>query len=129
MDSSPAEKTASTPRFSYTPRATRYEPCQNDACLSWIEAGDGDPDPSPGREVRRLFALLLDISETGAAIALDRVPRSNDVVRLRFQAEGGGDETEAVVVGVTTTNRGPHLVRLAFRTPCTFETLRGVICG
>jgi hypothetical protein len=115
----------------YTPRATRYEPFQNEACLTWRDerpeldqAIDGNATVAPA--ARRLFALLLDISQTGAAIALDRVPRPGDGVWLGLE---GDSWTPAEVVGVTTTTQGPHLVRLAFKDPCPMETLLAAICG
>jgi hypothetical protein len=111
------------------PRATRYEPSRNDACLVWKEQ-DGEVKLSPpSPDDRRLFALLLDISQTGASVALDDIPHPSDGVRLRIEGGHVTDWTEAEVVGVTTTTQGPHLVRLAFRTPCTFETLLAAICG
>ena len=115
--------------------ATRYEPSRRDACLSWWERPpELDPDSTLDEASCALapqhhFALLIDISHTGAALALDRVPRSEAVVWLRLEGDGLTDWTEAEVVGVTTTTGGPHLVRLAFRAPCPFETLRSAVCG
>jgi PilZ domain len=115
----------------YRPRATRYEPFQSEACLTWRDerpeldqAVDGKATVVPA--IGRLFALLLDISQTGAAIALDRVPRPGDGVWLGLE---GDSWTPAEVVGVTTTTQGPHLVRLAFKDPCPMETLLAAICG
>jgi len=122
-------------RNPFPARATRYEPCQSDACLSSGETKlDLERDPSllevlAGPKTSRQFALLLDISQTGALIALDRVPSAREGVWLGLEGEANTDWTPAEVVGVTTTPRGPHLVRLAFRSPCPFETLRAVICG
>ena len=115
--------------------ATRYEPTRRDACLSWWEAsaeaeGDSDQGDETGEfEPRHHFALLLDISHTGASIALDQVPEVESDVWLRLEGESITDWSQADVVGVTTTTRGPHLVRLAFRAPCPFETLRAAVCG
>jgi hypothetical protein len=126
---------AESPTDSLRRYSTRYEPTRRDACLSWWEAGaepeataiDSESPDEP--EAEQQFALLLDISQTGASIALDRVPRPENGVRLRLEGESLGEWTEAEVVGVTTTARGPHLVRLAFRAPCPFETLRAAIFG
>ena len=82
-----------------------------------------------GPESHQTFALLLDISQTGAAVALDMIPDVDQGVWLRLEGESLTDWTEADVVGITTTIRGPHLVRLAFRGPCPFETLRAAVCG
>ena len=122
---------------SLPPRATRYEPCRNDACVSWREPFQGREtesvdviaSPTAGSQPPRLFALLLDISQTGASVALDRVPEPQEGVWLRLEGEAITDWTEAEVVGVTTTTQGPHLVRLAFKTPCPFETLQAAVCG
>ncbi len=140
-DRSPLEwepsRTRSRPirsRDSIVPRATRYEPHRNEACLAWRETYPGleleaiDPAYSTCPAALLHFALLLDISQSGASIALDRVPRPEDGVRLRLEGESL-DWTEAEVVGVTRSPLGPHLVRLAFRAPCPFETLVAVICG
>jgi hypothetical protein len=115
--------------------ATRYEPARRDACLAWWETASKDADrldecpDSPPLESHHHFALLLDISHTGASVALDQVPREEAGVWLRLEGEETTGWTEADVVGVTTTARGPHLVRLAFRAPCDFETLRAAVCG
>ncbi len=120
----------STPRI-----ATRYEPTRRDACLSWWETyseSSAEPiiDENPDEaEPRHHFALLLDISHTGASVALDEVPEEDSDVWLRLEGESVTDWSQANVVGVTTTSRGPHLVRLAFRSPCPFETLRAAVCG
>jgi hypothetical protein len=122
-------------RPSFPHRATRYEPSRNEARLSWRDSGfvnesaRADPEPSTELAAPQLFALLLDISQTGAAIALDRVFRSGEGVWLRLEGQDSTNWTAAEVVGVTTTTRGPHLVRLAFRSPCPFETLRAAILG
>ena len=135
METMANEGLANSSRDSILSRATRYEPNRNDACLTWREPTLGlesetiRTETSTDPEARRLFALLLDISQTGASIALDRVPRPKDGVWLRLEGEGLTDWTEAEVVGVTTTTCGPHLVRLAFRTHCPFETLIAAICG
>ena len=120
--------------------ATRYEPTRRDACLAWREAAGargpdergpdpGDPEVLEADGPRHHFALLLDISHTGAALALDLVPQPEACVWLRMEGDCLTAWTEAEVVGVTTTRRGPHLVRLAFRAPCPFETLKAAICG
>ncbi len=115
--------------------ATRYEPTRRDACLAWCES---PPEPEPEaieddilaeNEPRHHFALLLDISHTGASLALDRVPEAEKGVWLRLEGDSLTEWTEADVVGVVTTRRGPHLVRLAFRAPCPFETLKVAVCG
>jgi hypothetical protein len=119
--------------------ATRYEPMQRDACLSWGESVLGTLiDPETGTTersgssdpvVQSQFALLLDISHTGARIALDRVPRQGKGVRLGLEGIPLSDWTDAEVVDVTSTTRGPHVLRLAFRSPCPFETLEAAVCG
>jgi hypothetical protein len=122
-------------RDSFKPRATRFEPCRNDACLTWRESGSSlesetiNADNPVAPDAEHLFALLIDISQTGASIALDRVPQAAEHVWLRLEGDGHPDWAEAQVVGVTTTSRGPHLVRLAFRNPCPDETLLATICG
>ena len=115
--------------------ATRYEPTRRDACLAWWETSADreadaiDVDDGAENQPQHHFALLLDISQTGASLALDRVPDSENGVWLRLEGDCFTDWTEAKIVGVTTTTRGPHLVRLAFRAPCPFETLRAAVCG
>ncbi len=129
MDMPTIQNPAVPIRENYKDRATRFEASRNDACLTWKESSTRiDPEAS-GPDARRLFALLLDISQTGASIALDRVPRRNEIVRLKLDGEGSADGTEAEVVAVETTTLGPHLVRLAFRAPCPFDTLLAAICG
>jgi hypothetical protein len=119
----------------FQPRATRFETCRHDAGLSWGDSSFGheseavSPDGSTDPRARRLFALLLDISQTGASIALDCVPCSGDGVWLRLEGESVTEWALAEVVDVTTTTRGPHLVRLAFRQACPFEILQAAICG
>ncbi len=129
MDISASQGSPKPSDSQYRQRATRYEPCRNDACLAWEEQAP-EPGPESGdQECRRLFALLLDISQTGAVVALDKVPHPKDGVRLGLEGDQLDHWTEAEVVGVTTSPRGPHLVRLAFRNPCPFETLMAAICG
>jgi hypothetical protein len=117
--------------------ATRFEPARRDACLAWWNApadgcriADEDEDHEPADAVsHHHFALLLDISHTGASVALDCVPDDQSAVWLRLEGDCLTEWTEADVVGVTISARGPHLVRLAFRAPCPFETLRAAVCG
>jgi PilZ domain len=135
MEPMTQEDTSTPSRPVFQPRATRYETCRHDACLSWEDSSIGHeseavfPDSSTDPMTRRLFALLLDISQTGASIALDRVPSSGDGVWLRLEGEIVTEWAPAQVVDVTTTTRGPHLVRLAFRQLCPFEILQAAICG
>jgi hypothetical protein len=105
---------------------TRFEPVRREACLAWW-----GPSESLAMEPVAIqhFALLLDISHTGASLALDRVPDGDSNVWLRMDGDEASDWTEADIVGVTATARGPHVVRLKFRGPCSFETLQGAICG
>jgi hypothetical protein len=115
--------------------ATRYEPTQRDACLAWWNVpANGDrilvDEQEPFEtEPQHYFALLLDISHTGASVALDCVPDDEAGVWLRLEGDRLSEWTEADIVGVTTSARGPHLIRLAFRTPCPFETLIAAVCG
>jgi hypothetical protein len=115
--------------------ATRYEPARRDACLAWWEGASTIESPldeageSASHEAHHSFALLLDISHTGASVAFDEVLPEHTGVWLRLEGDDTTDWTEADVVGVTPTSRGPHLIRLAFRTPCEFETLRAAVCG
>ncbi len=114
--------------------ATRYEPSRRDACLAWWERSILEPSAIRSgvetvHDARRHFALLLDISHAGASVALDDIPSDDAGVWLRLEGEDITEWTEATVVGMTITNRGPHLIRLAFRTPCAFETLRAAVCG
>jgi PilZ domain len=115
-------------RKSYRDRATRFDASRNDASLAWKEASLGVESEASDTDSGPLFALLLDISQTGASIALDQVPRASEEVWLRLEGEGPTDWNEARVVGVETTTGGPHLVRLAFREPCPLETLLAAIC-
>jgi hypothetical protein len=122
------------PAGHYRRYATRYEPARRDACLAWWEGSTpsgvvDDPIEPTVHEARRHYALLLDISHTGASVALDEIPDDSTGLWLRLEGEEITEWTEARVVGMTTTNRGPHLVRLAFRAPCAFETLRSAVCG
>ena len=128
MDIATSQGSAESSECQYRPRATRYEPSHNDACLAWRERSLESQTDAANPENRRLFALLLDISQTGASVALDRVPQPADGVKLRIEGNQVDDWTEAEVVGVTTSPHGPHLIRLEFRTPCPFETLRAAIC-
>jgi hypothetical protein len=130
-ESSSENRSGASRRF-----ATRYEPAQRDACLAWwerqssIDTGSLDECPdSPSRGSHHQFALLLDISHTGASIALDLVPGDGHGVWLRLEGEVTTNWTEADVVGVTKSSLGPHLIRLAFRVPCDFETLQAAVCG
>ncbi len=113
--------------------STRYEPTHRDARLFWHESSEGEiecpPGPGDSIEPESQFALLLDISLTGASIVLDRVPGLDWGVWFRLEGECETDWAEAEIVGVTTSTQGPHLVRLAFRAPCPFETLRSAVCG
>jgi hypothetical protein len=115
--------------------ATRYEPARRDACLAWWNLpADGprflvDEQEPATLESHHHFALLLDISHSGASVALDCVPDDESSVWLRLEGDCLTEWTEADVVGVTISARGPHLVRLSFRTPCPFETLLAAVCG
>jgi hypothetical protein len=129
MNVSTSQESTQSSVAQYRPRATRYEAGRNEACLAWQEQGSQPTPESADLETRRHFALLIDISQTGASIALDRIPHPADGVKLRLDGNQVEDWTEAEVVGVTTTPQGPHLVRLAFRNPCPFETLLAAICG
>ena len=115
--------------------ATRFEPARRDACLAWWQIC---PTPAPpraeegdesGHSAHHSFALLLDISHTGASVAFDEPLEEDMGVWLRLDGDNSANWTEADVVGVTRTSRGPHLIRLAFRAPCEFETLRSAVCG
>ena len=135
METVTKQTSSEPPRHAFQPRATRFETCRHDASLSWGDSSIGYeteamfPDGSTDPMARRLFALLLDISQTGASIAFDHVPCSGDGVWLRLEGESVTEWAPAEVVNVTTTTRGPHLVRLAFRQPCPFEMLQAAICG
>src|SRR4051794_8351809 len=102
--------------------APRHEPIQRDASLAWW-------DSSVEGEAHHHFALLLDISQGGASLATDRVPDAEASVWLRLDGDPSTSWTEARVVQVTTTALGPHLVRLAFRGPFPYESLRIAVCG
>jgi hypothetical protein len=106
----------------YRRQANRYEPIHRDARLAWW-------DPSVDGEAHHHFALLLDISHGGASLATDRVPDTEANVWLRLDGDPSPRWTEARVVGVTRTTIGPHLVRLAFRGPFSYEVLRNAVCG
>ena len=113
-------------------RATRYEVTRREASLAWRERRGSRPRPVPfgaDSSPRHHFALLVDISRVGASLVTDRSPEEGTHVWLRLEADWLGEWTEARVVGVTTTARGPDLVRLAFRAPCSPETLRAAIWG
>jgi hypothetical protein len=130
----PTDGRSEMPQVPYRRYATRYEPARRDACLTWREnLRDGSPSDDqkiPDELVdRRHFALLLDISHTGASVALDELPGEDADVWLRLEGEEITEWTEARIVGMTITNRGPHLIRLAFCSPCPFETLRAAVCG
>jgi hypothetical protein len=110
------------PAGPYRRVATRFEPVQRDACLAWWETlADG--------EAHHQFALLLDISRGGASLATDRIPDREASIWLRLDGDPSTSWTEATVVGVTETATGPHLVRLAFRSPFSYEILRTAVCG
>ena len=111
-----------TPPGPYRRLAHRYEPIQRDARLAWW-------DSSVEGEAHHHFALLLDISHGGASLATDRVPDAEASVWLRLDGDPSTSWTEARVVQVTTTALGPHLVRLAFRGPFPYESLRIAVCG
>lgn len=131
------EQLARTSPFTVRRYSTRYEPTHREACLCWSDSSEETCATEPGSASQRepevdgetQFALLLDISLTGASIALDRVPRMEGGVWFRLDGECLTEWAEAEVVGITTSKRGPHLVRLAFRAPCPFETLRSAVCG
>jgi hypothetical protein len=134
MPSNLTDGRSEQPRLPFRQTATRYEPARRDVCLAWWEklAGNRAPvdgiDPAMGDSPRH-FALLLDISHTGASVALDEIPDDDADIWLRLEGEDSAEWLEAMVVGMTITRRGPHLVRLEFRVPCAFETLRAVVCG
>jgi hypothetical protein len=111
-----------TPPRPFQRLATRFEPIQRDASLAWW-------DSSIAGEAHHHFALLLDISHSGASLATDEIPDHDANVWLRLDGDGATGWTEARVVAVTTTAIGPHLIRLAFRGPFSFESLRTVVCG
>jgi hypothetical protein len=135
MLSAPSKGPVLVPPGPFRRYATRYEPSRRDACLAWWELApelehgpcraDGAEEPASRQE----FALLLDISHMGASVALDLAPVEGHGVWLRLEGDCLTEWSEAEVVGVTTTSRGPHLVRLAFRAPCPFETLKAAVCG
>ena len=121
---------------------TRYVPVRRDACLAWwSEAFDGsaalvvqdtdatiefrDQEPEP----RHLYALLIDISLNGASVAVDQVPPPGRPVWFSLECLDRSDWVEAEVVGTILTNRGPHIIRLSFRSDCRFETIQTAICG
>jgi PilZ domain len=116
------ERPDRTPPGPYRRLATRFEPTRRDASLAWR-------DPSVAGGAHQHFALLLDISESGVALATDQVPHTDANVWLRLDGDPSTSWTEARVVDVTTTTIGPHLVRLAFRGPFSFEILQATVCG
>ena len=130
-------------RSSLPPDSAMHEPVVREACLAWggdpgeLEA-DGDFDPEATREfsdvirfdrIRQGFALLLEIGLAGATVVVDEVPEADRNLSFHLDDRRAGGWIGAEVVGVTPTPRGPHLVRLAFRDGCPFETLRAAICG
>jgi len=130
-----ADVTLDQPHGGLRRYATRHEATQRDAYLAWWEIPSEDSQAIDSSEVpgdfegHHHFALLLDISHSGASVALDYIPPDRAAVWLRLDWDSDAEWTEAEVVGVTTTVRGPHLVHLAFRSPCSFEILRWAICG
>ncbi len=137
MPSSNRQGPVTPPPGPHLRRATRYEPTRREACLSWwdlpadlpADLDGADDADGPDAEPHHHFALLLDISQTGASVALDEIPDADSEVWLRLEGESVTEWSSANVVGVTSTARGPHLVRLAFQSPCPFETLRAAVCG
>jgi len=123
--------------------SARHEPVLRDARVAWWgepdESEESEPfDPDATAEFdglafeprpHHLFALLLDISASGARVVVDRLPCDERPIWFRLDARSGGDWAEAHIIGATTTPRGPHVLRLAFRAPCPFDTLREAVCG
>jgi hypothetical protein len=123
--------------------SARHEPVQRGAYLAWwcetdeVETADAfDPeataefDPADlGPRSHQVFALLLDISASGARVVVDRVPEDRHPLWFRLDGDPSAEWAEAHIVGSTTTPRGPHIVRLAFRAKCPYQTLREAVCG
>ena len=109
--------------------ATWFQPSRHDACLAWGRSGQlTEALAAPASSASR-FALLLDISHIGASVALDEVPHEDAGLWLKLLGDDVTEWTEARVVGMTITSRGPHLIQLAFPVPCGFETLKAAVCG
>jgi hypothetical protein len=97
----------------------RFAPVDGHAWFAW-DRGD---------KTSAVAALLLDISQDGAALVVDDVPAEGLVAWVRPRSDPKPEWVEAVVRGVERTPRGPHLVRVAFRTPCPWEALRSALYG
>ena len=121
-------------RGHWTPRATRYEPCSIESSVALQGegadriAGVSRAEPPMGDTDPAFFALLLDISASGAAIVLDHAPHPRNLIWLRLRRDGEAARTAAEMVDVTSSRQGPHLARLAFLDPCPVEMLLETVC-
>ena len=107
----------------------RFQPvCREARIASGLNSG-GDMTQPEGSESPQQFALLLDISRSGASVVTDRFPRHDRPVWLRLEGHGPRDWSQARVVAVTSTRRGPHVVRIEFNDPCPYDVLRDAITG
>ena len=120
-----------------------HKPTHREACISWWsdpaededfdaldpEFADDEPTTILFPQTLHRFALLLEIGLAGASMMVDELPEDDAVVWFRLDGDRPGQWAEADIVEATTTARGPHILRIAFRDACPFPILREAIWG
>jgi hypothetical protein len=104
-------------------RATRRYPAVTvEAWLSWeIEKSSDETATSP--------ALMLDFSEAGALVAVDRLPPADVRIWLGLERLARNQGIEVSPVAATLTRIGPHLLRVKFARNCSTRMYSRVVLG
>ncbi len=92
-----------------------------DAWLTWQCPRTREPVATP--------ALILEFSESGAFVVVDEAPDPQCSGWLGLDAPTSPLGVEARVVAVDSTKFGPHVLRLAFTTPCPYPLFKAVVLG
>jgi hypothetical protein len=102
--------------------ARRYPAVTVEAWLSWEVDKTTD-------EIATSPALMLDFSEAGALLAVDRLPPAGVRIWLGLERPARERGIEVSPVAATLTRIGPHLLRLKFTRHCPSRMYTSVVLG
>jgi len=101
--------------------ARRYLAEAGEAWLNWQDSETGAS--------RSAATLILDFSQSGALIVVDQVLPPGSHAWLALDRPASPIGVEAIPVAATMSRSGPHLLRVAFVTPCPDAMFKTVVLG